>query len=182
MTQFYTRAGDDGFTGLLGEGKIPKYHPRTEALGSIDEATAALGIARASCKDSRCAQIIIQIQRDLYHLMSEVSATLENAAKFRKIDANRISWLEDQAEVLSENINIPSEFILPGDSLPGAFLDLARTIVRRAERNVAKLVHEGVVENYEILHYLNRLSSLLFILELLENSISGQVTISLAKE
>ena len=76
---FYTSKGDDGTTGLLGEGRVAKYHARIEAVGTLDESTAALGLARAQCLDPRSSGILLEAQRDLYKLMAEVAATPENA-------------------------------------------------------------------------------------------------------
>lgn len=182
MSNFYTRTGDDGFTGLLGEGRVPKYHLRTEAVGEVDEATAAIGAARAIVQDPRTAPILIAVQKDLYGLMAEIAATPETADKFRTIVADRVKWLESQTDLISEEVPVPREFILPGDSAAGGMLALARTIVRRAERRVAELLHSGEIENPYLLQYLNRLSSLCFILELLENRASGKFTPSFAKE
>lgn len=182
MTQFYTGKGDDGYTGLLGEGRVPKYHPQPEAVGTVDEATSALGVARSICQTPGIPELVMSIQRDLYGLMAEVSATPENAVHFRVIDAARVAWLEEQTNRISKEIEIPHEFILPGDSPGGAAFGMARTIVRRAERRVASLLHEGAIENMELLRYLNRLSSLCFVLELLENRTSGQVESTLAKK
>lgn len=181
MTKFYTKSGDDGYTGLLGEGRVPKYDPRTEAVGSLDEATAALGMARAVCKAAQSALLILAIQRDLYHLMAEISATPENAARFRKITPERVRWLEEQTDHISTLVTLTNEFIIPGDTPEGAILALARTIIRRAERRVAFLLHQGLVENPELLRYLNRLSSLCFVLELLENQVGGKSDPTLAK-
>ena len=182
MSPFYTRGGDDGFTGLLGEGRVPKYHPRTEAVGVLDEATAALGVARAACQAPEVGPILLAVQRDLYGLMAEVAASPENAARFRKIDRARVSWLEKQTDSLGALVEMPKEFIVPGDSQAGAYLSLARTIVRRSERRLSELVHSGDVENPHILSYLNRLSSLCFVLELLENQAAGKASPTLAKE
>lgn len=182
MTKFYTQTGDDGYTGLLGEGRIPKHDARLEALGDLDEASAALGIARAGCMTPGLCEMLITIQRDLYNLMSEISATPENAPRFRKIDSERVAWLENEADALSEQVKLPSGFILPGDSTGGAVLALARTIVRRAERHVAKLLHTGQIENLQLLRYLNRLSSLLFVLELWENQSSGKSSPTMARK
>jgi cob(I)alamin adenosyltransferase len=181
MASFYTRTGDEGYTGLLGEGRVPKTHPRIETLGALDEATAALGLARAFCRSDQTGPILIAVQRDLYGLMAEVGATVENAAKFRVIDAARVAWLEAQTDSLSAIVGVPKEFILPGDTQAGAALDLARTIVRRAERRVAELAHQKEIENAQLLRYLNRLSSLCFMLELLENQTAGTGT-TLAKD
>lgn len=181
MSQFYTRKGDDGFTGLLGAGRVPKYHPQTEAVGVVDEATAALGLARAVCRAGGAAVLLLDVQRDLYNLMAEVAATPENAARFRKIDAKRVAWLESQVDAISQGIEMPTEFIVPGDSQAGACLALARTIIRRAERRIVELVHSGDVENSELIRYLNRLSSLCFVLELQENQAAGMEKLTLAK-
>lgn len=181
MAPLYTRTGDDGTTGLLGPGRLPKHHPLFEALGTLDEASAALGLARALCQAPQSAELLPQVQRDLYTLMAEVAATPENAPQFRKLDPPRLAWLEAQADALAALVPLPGDFILPGDSHAGAALDLARTIVRRAERRMAGLLDQGMVTNPVMLPYLNRLSSFLFVLELLENKQSGK-TLSLAKE
>jgi cob(I)alamin adenosyltransferase len=181
MTPYYTRTGDDGFTGLLGEGRVPKYHPRLETVGALDEATAALGVARAACLVPEHRLAILAVQKDLYHLMAEVSATEENASRFRKVDQERVAWLETQVEAAGETVDAPKEFIVPGDSASGAALALARTIVRRAERLVAEQLHAGEIENNELLRYLNRLSSLLFVMELGENAAAGIEKTTLAK-
>ncbi len=177
---FYTKTGDDGYTGLLGAGRVPKYHPRPTACGTLDEATAALGVARAFARAPRTAEIVTRVQRDLYGLMAEVAATPDNAERFRSIGPSRVAWLEEQTDALAAAVPMPTEFILPGDSQAGAFFSLARAIVRRAEREVARLLHHGDLENTALLHYLNRLSSLCFALELLENRAAGQDT-TLAK-
>jgi cob(I)alamin adenosyltransferase len=181
MSPFYTRTGDNGSTGLLGEGRLPKYHPRIEALGALDEASAGLGLARALCQAPQTKSILMEAQRDLSALMAEVAATSENAKRFRTLDSPRVQWLESQADNLSATVPLPDEFILPGDSLSGAALDLTRTIVRRAERRVAELLDSGEIRNPILLQYLNRLSSLCFALELLENQSAGH-DITLAKK
>ena len=177
---FYTSKGDDGTTNLLGEGRVAKYHARIEAVGTLDESTAALGLARAQCADPHSGTILLHTQRDLYRLMAEVAATPENAEQFRFIDPARIAWLEEQTDALSKLVQMPREFILPGDSLAGAALSLARTIIRRAERRVVELFDAGEVTNPDLQRYLNRLSSLCFVLELLENQAAGHNT-TLAK-
>jgi cob(I)alamin adenosyltransferase len=181
MAKLYSGTGDDGFTSLLGDSRVPKYHPRTEAVGTIDEASAALGAARAFCKSEQATAALLTAQRDLYHIMAEVAATPENARRFRAIDAARVAWVENQTDLISSMVAAPSEFILPGDTPAGGLLSLARTIVRRAERRVTELLHSGDVENFALLRYLNRLSSLCFALELLENQAAGKGTPTLAK-
>ena len=181
MSPIYTRSGDDGTTGLLGEGRLPKYHPRMEALGVLDEASAALGMARALCKGAQTEALLKEAQRDLYTIMTQVAATPESAQQFRALQAQRVEWLEAQTDSITDLAAYPAEFILPGDSLPGAALAQARTIVRRAERRVAKLLDTGEIKSRVLLQYLNRLSSLCFALEIFENAQAGKPT-TLAKE
>jgi cob(I)alamin adenosyltransferase len=139
-------------------------------------------MARALSLAPETGSLLITVQRDLYHLMAEIAATPENAARFRVIDPARVEWLEEQTNALSARVEMPGEFILPGDSPSGAAVSMARTLVRRAERRVAELLHQNLVENRELLRYLNRLSSLCFVLELLENQAAGQKASTLAKE
>jgi cob(I)alamin adenosyltransferase len=178
---FYTRAGDEGYTGLLGKGRVAKEDPRIEALGAVDEANAALGVARAHARSSEAAEMLVMVQRDLYGLMGELAATPENAARFRVIDAQKVTWLETQIDTLSKTVQIPREFIVPGDTAASAYFDLARTVVRRAERRVAELFNRDALENPQLLRYLNRLSSFCFVLELRENQAAGNTHITLAK-
>jgi cob(I)alamin adenosyltransferase len=181
MTKLYTTTGDDGFTSLLASGRVPKYHPRPEAVGTLDEASAALGAARAFCQAEQSAPLLLASQRDLYHIMAEVSAPLNNAARFRVIDNARVTWLESEIDKITSLVEPPTEFIVPGDTPAGGLLSLARAIVRRAERQITRLIHMGEVENKELLRYLNRLSSLCFALELLENQVTGKSRPTLAK-
>jgi cob(I)alamin adenosyltransferase len=181
LCPFFTRAGDDGTTGLLGKGRVPKNDPVLEALGAVDEATASLGLARSLSKAAGTGEIILQIQRHLYILMSEIAATPENAEKFRVIDASQVAWLEEQTERLGRIAPMSKEFIVPGDTLAGAAFDVARTVVRRAERRVIDLKHRGRVTNPHLFAYLNRLSSLVFALELYENQEEGHSKPTLAR-
>lgn len=181
MSKPYTRSGDDGTTGLLGEGRVPKFDPRLETLGAIDEATAVLGIARAVCRAPETGDILVRVQRDLYHVMAEIAATPENVSQFRVIGEAHIEWLEERIEGLNQTVEIPNDFILPGDSYAGSILDLARAVVRRAERRVAELFQRGQIENGRLLGYMNRLSSLCFLLELRENQADGHAASTLAR-
>jgi cob(I)alamin adenosyltransferase len=178
---FYTRTGDDGTTGLLGKGRVSKRHPRIEALGALDESTATLGWARAQVRDPRCGPLLLESQRDLYKLMAEVAATPEQADRFHTIDASRVAWLEAQIDALTATVTMPREFIIPGDTAAGAALSLARAVIRRAERRVVELFDAHELANPELQRYLNRLSSLCFVLELVENAAAGKNT-TLAKD
>ncbi len=181
MAPYFTRRGDDGYTGLLGEERVPKYDLRLETLGALDEVTAALGMARAICKLPASRKLILHVQRDLYNLMAETSAVPDVVAKFHRIDARHVAWLEEQIEALGQAVTMPEEFIVPGDTWVGAILDLGRVVVRRAERRMAELLHRGDVKNLELFKYLNRLSTLMFFIELLENQAAGVSQPTLAK-
>ncbi|MCL5996156.1 MAG: cob(I)yrinic acid a,c-diamide adenosyltransferase [Chloroflexi bacterium] len=180
--QLYTRTGDDGYTGLLGAGRVAKYMPQPEAYGTVDEAGAAIGVARAAASGAQTRQMLITVQRDLYKLMTELAATPQTAGQFRSIDVARVQWLEEQTDAITALIELPREFVIPGDTLPGAYLDLARAIVRRAERVVVHLLHDGIIENVQLVRYLNRLSSLLFVLSLYESALAGVGQVTLAKD
>lgn len=181
MSDYFTGSGDDGYTGLLGAGRVRKDHPRPTALGSLDEASAALGLAGAQAVEQFTRETLVQIRRDLYHLMAEVAALPDSSERFREIDAGRVEWLEEQIALAAKSISPPQGFVLAGESPSGAALDLARTIVRRAERALAGLLHAGELENPELLRYLNRLSSLCFVLALREDQISGVASPKMAK-
>jgi len=174
MSSYFTRTGDDGYTGILGEGRVAKYDARPEMVGTLDEASAALGLARSLTADPWTADLILAMQRDLYHAMAEAAAEPDQAHRFRVIEAERVAWLEQQAQTIERTLPQVDGFVIPGDSPAAAALDLARTVVRRAERQVARMTHEGKLSNPELLRYLNRLSSLCFLLELRESRAAGR--------
>ncbi len=177
---FFTGKGDDGKTGWLGEGRLPKYDLRIEALGSLDESSAALGLARSLMGDTPEGRLVLQVQRDLYLLMAEIAAAPENAEKFRKIGLEAVKELEKHIERLEKEVRSPGEFIVSGDSQAGAAIALSRTIVRRAERRVVELYDRGMITNPNLGAYLNRLSSLCFVLELYLTQ-TGMSNLRLAK-
>jgi cob(I)alamin adenosyltransferase len=165
MAKVTTGTGDTGYTGLIGEQRVPKYDPRPDTFGTVDEATSALGLARAATKDQKVKDLILAIQQDLYLLMAELATPPENYEKMGfRVTADHVHRLEQQEEALKREVEIPNKFVIPGDTPDGAALDLARTIIRRAERMAVKLLHDGVIENKELVVYLNRLSDLVFII------------------
>ncbi len=165
MAKVTTGGGDTGYTSLLGSQRVPKYDPRPDTFGTVDEATSALGLARAMTQDGVARELILHMQRDLYVLMAELATPPENLdAVGMRITAEHVAWLEAAEERLKAEAPIPNKFVIPGDTVDGAALDLARTIIRRAERMVARLLHDGVIANGDALRYLNRLSDLVFIL------------------
>lgn len=174
QTILYTRSGDEGYTSLLGKDKVPKYDLRPEAYGTVDEATAFMGLARAEpAASSRTKQLILQSQRDLWILMGEL-ATAPGVELPKRITADRITWLEAETDKLGAELPPLTQFVVPGDHRVGVLLDVARTVVRRAERVATRLLHEGDLANTEITRYLNRLSSLLFALARYEEMLAGQ--------
>lgn len=160
-----TKTGDTGLTGVLGPERLPKEDPRIEALGAVDEATSAVGLARAWCDEPFVYDILLHVQRDLYTLMAELATTTTHAhAIGMRITGDDVAWLERTQENLLVRVKIPPYFILPGDTRAGATLDFARATVRRAERAVSRLFHADCLANGEALRYLNRLSDLIFVL------------------
>jgi len=178
--KFYTGAGDEGYTGVLGQDRVPKYDLRPVAYGTVDETTSFLGLAKTMARSPRTVEIIQQVQRDLCALMADLATLPDAATRPPWLKAERITWLEDQIDALEEEIDVPAAFILPGDSPCGAMLDVARAVARRAERHVARLYHQGGLRNGDPLRYLNRLSSLLFALARFEDRAAGVEEFTLA--
>jgi len=181
MAPLYSRAGDDGMTDLLGEGRVAKSDLRMEVLGTIDEASAALGLARSLSHAEDVKAAVVELQRGLYHVMAEIAATAENASTFCMIGPEQVSMLEEQIETFNRLVSLPGGFILPGDTPAAAAMDVARTVVRRAERRVVELFVRGELKNEQILKYLNRFSSLCFALEIREGQSAGISSPTLAK-
>ena len=125
--------------------------------------------------------MIHDVQKDLYTIMVELAAVPGEEEQFQRLEAPRLSWIEEQVKSFGDRVKMPKDFILPGDSLPAAALDLARTVVRRAERQVVRLDHESKLSNPTILPYLNRRSSLCFVLSLWENETAGVENPTIAK-
>jgi cob(I)alamin adenosyltransferase len=173
MTSSSMGNGDDGYTGLIGKGRVPKYHPRPDAYGTVDEASAALGLARSLTQSDEISRITEAVQRDLYALMAELATLDMESSKAEPFSGERVSWLEQQIQQLEKLTERPKEFVVGGDAPAGAAFDLARTIVRRAERLVARLLHTEEIRNSELLRYLNRLSSLCFLLSIREYQLAG---------
>jgi cob(I)alamin adenosyltransferase len=181
MAPFYTAAGDTGETSYLGAGGISKSSLRIEAVGSVDEANAAIGLARALSESEQTRAILFTVQQHLYLLMTELSASPDVADKFDKLDNGQLNWLEAKIDDLEAAVEMPKVFIIPGSSPASGALDLARTIIRRAERRTVALLEEKQILKQLLVAYLNRLSSLLFVLEVYESSNFGH-QIQLTKE
>lgn len=181
MTPFFTAEGDLGETGILGPGRYSKASPRIEAVGTVDEATAALGLARSLANHSETQRILLNVQKKLYQFMAEISSTESTANQFDIINDSDVQWLEKQIEALEGQVELPKDFIIPGSCPSSSALSLARTIIRRAERRVIALFESKVIQKGILIAYLNRLSSLVFVLEIFEINQSGK-SIELAKK
>jgi cob(I)alamin adenosyltransferase len=180
MPKFYTKNGDDGTTGLLGDKRVEKFNIRIEALGALDELSTALGVARSFNPEPIQGELK-KLQVLIYMVMSELAATAENSEKFNKIDKNTITELENKILGFSKLTKLPDEFILPGDSTPSAFISFARSTARRAERRVVELFRMENLKNEELLRFINRLSSYLYILEIYSVQIDSSAALSIAK-
>lgn len=179
MAKVTTKTGDTGMTGLLAKERVLKSDPRIEALGGVDEATSALGLARACGADPRIREIILHVQRDLYVLMADIATPSPNRAAIgMSITPAHIQWLEETETSLLAETAIPNKFILPGGTLEGAALDLARTVIRRAERAQVRAQQEHLAPNPDVLRYLNRLSDLVFVLARAVEAQQGGSTIA----
>ncbi len=161
--RIYTKKGDDGTTGLLFGGRVRKDSWRIELNGAVDEAQAAIGLARAETAAGSDVNVrLTSLARDLYVLMAEVATASENRHKLTAgstlVTAEMVAQLEGGIDDLLQRFDMPSDFTVPGENRVAAALDLARTIVRRAER-LAVTEH---VEGSLVVAYLNRLSDLLW--------------------
>lgn len=180
-SQWYTGTGDDGFTGVLGRERVPKYALRPEAYGTVDEASAFLGMARVQVRAAGVAEVLLAVQRDLYVMMADLATLPETATREPWLKEERLEWLEEQTELFGQQVEMPKAFIVPGDSRASACIEICRTVARRAERLVARLSHEGELRNDAPLRYLNRLSSLLFVLGRVEDKAAGVNHFTLAR-
>lgn len=170
LTKIYTRKGDDGTTALGGGQRVPKESLRVTAYGTVDELNSQIGVALASGLCQRLAQVLPTIQNDLFHLGSDLCFLEEDKEQFEipQIEPRHVEVLEKWIDELTAVVGPLENFILPGGSLGAAQLHMARTICRRAERQVVMLAREeGVGAN--VLPYLNRLSDVLFVMARFEN-------------
>jgi cob(I)alamin adenosyltransferase len=177
--RIYTARGDQGTTDLLGE-RVGKDDPRIELLGALDETTSAIGLGRSLAAFDGANEMLVTTQRDLYQIMAELAFIDEVRPDSLRLRAERVDWLEASIEQIQAQVELPRAFVVPGDTTAGATLDVARTVARRAERLAVALAHAETIGNPEILRYLNRLSSLLFILARAED-VRATGTVRLAK-
>jgi cob(I)alamin adenosyltransferase len=164
--RIYTRKGDDGTTGLLYGGRVPKDGALPTAYGAVDEAQAFLGLARAETSDVELGELLVAIERDLWVLMAELATEPRNRGKLTdgqtRVTATMVDALEGHIDAVSARFEPPTEFVVPGQNRVAALLDVARTVVRRAERHALAATADG--KGSQAVPYLNRLSDLLWTL------------------
>ncbi len=162
-----TKTGDTGTTGLMYNRRVSKCHPRVEAYGCVDELNSALGLARATLTDAALRERVYQIQRDLITVMGELATATEDLPRyvadgFPCVEPALTTRLEAMARELEAEVSGFSGWATPGESIPSAALDLARTTCRRAERRVCALEEQAQLKNREIILFLNRLADVLW--------------------
>lgn len=169
--KIYTKTGDDGTTGLIGNFRISKANPRIVAYGAIDEANAALGIVLSQNLDHDIRELLLKIQNNLFLAGSDLSNP-DIQDKKNRIVPEMVSYLEEQIDKYEAEVDPLQNFILPGGHPVASGLHLARTISRRAETLLVYLMEKEPI-NSEAIKYLNRLSDLLFVLSRVTNKRNG---------
>ena len=169
-----TGGGDDGSTGLLGGGRLPKDDARVEAYGTVDEASSAIGLGKALSNDARVKTVCEELQRGLYEIGAELGTSPDSAKAFATMTASGVERLEEITAELEREVTMPDQFVLPGSTPASGALDLARTVTRRAERRCVTLARAGEIRNPEVTRWLNRLSLLLFVLARYEEGRAGR--------
>jgi cob(I)alamin adenosyltransferase len=164
MPRIYTKTGDDGTTGLLYGGRVPKNDQVTEAYGTTDEAVAALGLARALTTDLAFGEELLGLQRELFVVGADLACNPDDRDRLEPrvslVTADMTERLEERIDEVVREHPLPNAFIVPGANPVSAAIDVARSVVRRAERRVVALTPP----NAEVSRYLNRFSDLLFVL------------------
>jgi cob(I)alamin adenosyltransferase len=172
--KIYTKTGDEGMTGLLGNRRLPKDDVRIDAYGTVDELNAALGVARAQGLDSVADGLTAQLQSDLFVVGSALADPSPTGPFHNAVTGEHVARLETTIDALETELKPLTQFILPGGCLAAAHIHLARTVCRRAERLTVKLSRQaGENVPNSLIIYLNRLSDLLFVLARAVNHRAG---------
>lgn len=165
--KIYTRTGDQGTTGLFGGGRVSKNNPRIEAYGTVDELNAFVGMVRtllnAQPGHYRIEPVLEQIQTELFVLGADLATPEEARPNVPRIAASHVEQLEDDIDKLSDDLPPLKHFVLPGGTQAAAYLHMARTVCRRAERRAVEAAGEAAFNKHALI-YLNRLSDLLFVM------------------
>jgi cob(I)alamin adenosyltransferase len=172
--KIYTKTGDGGETSLFDKSRVSKADPRVDAYGDVDELNACLGAARAACTAADLSDALAVIQKDLFALgarLADPSSRIAERVTKAAVRSTDVERLEQLIDTLEAELPPLRRFILPGGGPCGAWLHVARTVCRRAERNVVSLGQDAVEP--VIVHYLNRLSDLLFVMARATNHRQG---------
>jgi cob(I)alamin adenosyltransferase len=168
VVKIYTKKGDDGSTSLWYGGRVPKHHGRTEAYGSLDEACSQLGVARALCGSDQAelAADILRLQDDLFVAGAELATAPEAAERLEdgvsRTTAPMVAELERLIDRYMSEVELPPKFVIPGGNRLSAQLDVARTVIRRAERHISALNEAGELAEETVIHFVNRASDLAY--------------------
>jgi cob(I)alamin adenosyltransferase len=166
VVKIYTRKGDDGTTSLWYGGRVAKNDLRTEAYGTLDEAAAALGVARALSEDDRLSADILRLQNELFVAGAELATAPEARERLEdgvsRITEEMIAPLEESIDFYMSQVDLPPKFVIPGGTQLSAQLDVARSVLRRAERRMVALAEHEQLQGSALLGFINRASDLLF--------------------
>jgi len=171
VVKIYTKKGDDGSTSLWYGGRVPKHHGRTDAYGTLDEACSQLGVARALCGEAgeeELAADILRLQDDLFVAGAELATAPEAAGRLEdgisRTTAEMVAWIEERIDHYMGQVELPPKFVIPGGNALSAHLDVARTVVRRAERRISALAEAGELADETVIHLVNRASDLAYVM------------------
>lgn len=168
MRKVYTRKGDDGTTALLFGGRVRKDEVGPAAYGAVDEAVSALGTARAAARETELDELLIRLERELFVVGAELATDPANRSKLQpgvsRVTPEMVAALEPVIDDITDRFEPPQEFVLPGESPVAAALDVARTVVRRAEREAVGAARAGWLDDSHVVPYLNRLADLVYTL------------------
>jgi len=170
ITKVYTKTGDQGLTSLVGGARVSKASSRVDTYGEVDELNAALGITRSQGVDDEISSILIVIQNDLFIMGADLASPPD--IEVPRVSKESVENLEVAIDRFLEELEPLKEFILPSGNTGGSYLHFARTVSRRVERKVVKLMEEEEI-GQNVLIYLNRLSDLLFVMARIENQRGG---------
>jgi cob(I)alamin adenosyltransferase len=166
VVKIYTRKGDDGTTSLWYGGRVAKNDMRTEAYGTLDEAAAALGVARALCEDDRLSADILRLQNELFVAGAELATAPEARERLEdgvsRVTEEMITPLEESIDFYMSRVDLPPKFVIPGGTQLSAQLDVARSVLRRAERRMVAMAEREQLKGSALLGFINRASDLLF--------------------
>ena len=167
LNKIYTRTGDDGSTGLVDGSRLPKNSDRVSAYGDVDELNAAIGLVRLHLQSQHMDAVMARIQNELFDLGADLATPCPADGQAEpeyalRIISGQVDRLEKELDDLNADMPALTSFVLPGGSAPSAYLHLARTICRRAERSIVSLANTTTI-NPQALAYINRLSDLLFV-------------------